>query len=288
MTAPTEPNTEPLHIGHLLGETLRFIFTRPHLWLMAWAAGFLVGLFGVWQLLTAIAPSEAYSDNLLQTSGVDYYWVISSMTFTAAISPLIYRIFLRWRLPTASPPSRSKLAGIARAAPFIALATIACLGMAATARLQQWSSVPQSMGTLLSILNFFFWLMVYGAAIHISTMSGALDKKRGWKAGFRLTYGNRRALLLVSIPLVALSGILFLISYSVLVGIPVAVPRFFEFSWPTYETHLAGDIITAAAIFLICASFALPFQVFHAAAHIRLIEIHEGTALGSDIEKVIE
>lgn len=283
MTGPPEP----LHIGRLLGETLRFIFTRPHLWLMAWVPGFLlsvIGGFWVWENFGSFSPQR------------QIFYVPSSLFFTqlfvtisaGLITPLIYRCFFGWKTSNPSALRRNYISTMMRGIPAAFIITLPFIGFILFANAISdtvWSSL---MRFILIILTWVFWLMVHGLITHVATLSGDGDQRRSWRANLRSMRGHLRVLFFSGIPVGLISlGLMFII-IALVTGILFVANGILGFNW---RLGLSDQIENLMIAFLFTGAYftaALPFQVFHSAAHIRLLEINEGTALGTDVGSVFK
>jgi hypothetical protein len=286
MTAPQEP----LQIGRLLSETLRFIFTRPHLWLMAWAPGFVLSVgAGTWAWFgLAMGLSWRNQQTTLGIPIAVFVMMVVITIFSALTSPLLYRVYFVWRTSTPTAMTRSLTSSMLRAilpaiflvSPFIfLLIAIVFVETFFKGRFIDYS---------IALLAFFLCQMFHYLVAHATTLAGDGDTTRSWRANLRTMRGQLPTLFFTGIP-VSLVSISFLFAASLVSKVIfIALVEIFGVNWqsdlPRVWSYFVGSFLFTSAYF----TAALPIQVFHAAVHIRLLEISKGTALGAKIGNVFK
>lgn len=287
MTASPEPITEPLHIGRLLGETLCFIFTRPHLWLVAWAPGFVLAVaFGFWVWdnpnLFNIVPRKVIG------FPTDVLLVLLSCTLGAGlVTPLIYRRFFIWRTSSPGSLTRGAAASFRRGVPLAALLCALPPGFLITFDLianQVWAPYVRF---ITIVLTWLFWLLLHNLIVHLAAALADGDRRRSWRANLRMMRGRLRALYFGGVPLAMISlGLMFVVIATV--ALALAALTLTGHNWRLAIIGPAEDLFVSALFAGAYFTAALPFQVFHSAARIRMLEINEGSALGANVRDVFQ
>lgn len=277
---------EPVHIGRLLGETLRFIFTRPHLWLMAWAPGFVI-LFIVSFWLFGESSSTFRNAKVVGLDAGLLLWMFTMAMIIPFVTPQIYSGYLKWRTSVSLKTNRALTSTILRSivpSIFLHITIMAFitfmdeLGMFRNGEeIQVWALISMSIPTLLIYGIFSHILIVTSDRNHIWTIRNELNALRG-----KILNTISHSILIATISLLLAFAILFFIILVKIINIWIDNNTIYS-DFPFFRHFLITLCITAS-----CVAFTLPFQVFHSAVHTRLIEINEGTALGTNVDQVFE